>query len=222
VGSDASLSHCVPLAPEERSFANAWGRLPACPEKRLLEMPGKSTDQTIRKPRRHWPLAALVVSVAWLSFVVVEVVIFGVFIRELPTPFRIAAVVIPLVVLVGVALLLLLGTKIIPWRYGVFGPYECTPRPKYFHPRICINNAPCRPHLVSRYEIGQEGIELTYLFGSRAFLPAELITSIGPAADRLCVVEHDSPEIFSPLLVSQEVGEAILVGLGHADPAAKR
>jgi vacuolar-type H+-ATPase subunit I/STV1 len=178
-------------------------------------MTGKSTDQTIRKLRRHWLLAALVVSLAWLSFFVVEVVVFGVYIREFPTPFRIAAVVIPLVVLVGVALLFLMGTKIIPWRYGTFGPYECMPRPKYFHPHICIDNPPCRPHYVSRYEIGREGIELTYLFGSRAFLPAELIRSIGPAADRLYVVEHDSPEISGPLLVSHEVGEAILAGLGQ-------
>ena len=178
-------------------------------------MAHKSVHKPIRRPRRHWLLGALVVSLAWLSVFVTEVVLFATHIRQFPTPFRIAAIVIPLVVLIAVALLFLMGTKIIPWRYGIFGPYERTPRPKYFHPRICLDVSPRRPHYVSRYEIGQEGLELTYFLGSRAFLPAELITSIGPAADRLFVVEHNSPEISSPLLVSQEVGEAILAGLGQ-------
>ena len=106
-----------------------------------------------------------------------------------------------------------MGTKIIPWRYSVFGPYECSPRPKDFHPRICVNDAPRRPQYATRYEVGKEGIELTFIFGSRAFLPAELVTAIGPSELRTFVVEHDSPEIGSPLIVSKEVGQAILAGL---------
>jgi hypothetical protein len=179
-------------------------------------MTGKSTYRPIRKQHRRWLLYSLAVSLVWLSILILEVVVFGVLIRDLPTPFRIAAVVIPLVLLVGVALLFLMGTKMIPWRYSVFGPYECTPRPKYFHSPICIHNTSHFRQYVVRYEIGQEGIELTFLFGSRAFLPAESIIAIGRAGDCKCVVEHDSPEIESPLVVSEEVGEAIIAGLEGA------
>ncbi len=180
-------------------------------------MTGKSAYEPIRKEHHRWLYYSLAVSLAWTSLFVFEVVMFSVAIRGFPIPLRIAAIVIPLVVLVSVALIFLMGYKIVPWRYGVFGPYECRPRPKDFRPRICINEAPRRPQHATRYEVGEEGIELTFIFGSRAFLPAASITAIGPASWSTYVVEHDSPEIGSPLVVSQKVGEALLVGLGRAE-----
>lgn len=176
-----------------------------CPKNQALPIPRK----------RYWLFYSLAVSLAWVSFFIFEVIVFSASIRTFPTPFRIAAVVVPLVVLIALSLILLRGDKIIPWRYGPFGPYERAPRPKDFHPRICLKVAPQRPQYATRYEIGKEGIEMTFLFGSRAFLPASAITTIGPATWRTYVVEHDSPEIGSPLVVSQEVGEAILAGLGE-------
>lgn len=71
------------------------------------------------------------------------------------------------------------------------------------------------------FSISIRGIPLPFriaaiiFFGSPAFLPAESIAAIGPAAGRTYVVEHDSPEIGGPLIVSREVGQAILVGLGR-------
>ena len=183
-------------------------------------MTAQGEHQPIRKKHRRWLLYSLALGLIWTSFLVFEVVMFSVSIRSLPTPFRIAAVVIPLVVLVGVCLILVMGTRIVPWRYTVFGPYERSPRPKDFQARICMNVAPYRPQYVARYEVGKDGIELTFAFGGRAFLTATSITAIGPAAWRTYVVEHDSPEIGGPLVVSQEVGEALLVGLGRADSHA--
>lgn len=124
---------------------------------------------------------------------------------------------IPLVLLVKVCLILPIGTRIVPWRYSVFGPYERSSPPKGFRPQIYMSvDTPIHNH-VSRYEVGKEGIELTFVYGMRAFLPAEAITAVGPAAWRTYVVEHDSPEIEGPLVVSQEVGQAILAAQGRAD-----
>jgi hypothetical protein len=176
-------------------------------------MTEKADFQPIRKPHHRWLLYSLAVVVAWISIFVFEVVMFSVMIRDIPTPFRIAVVVVALIPALGLGLVLLMGTKMIPWRYGVFGPYECTPPPKGFQPRIVLCDAPRRPQHATRYEVGEEGIEITFIFGSRAFLPVSLITAIGPAAGKTYVVEHDSPEIGSPLVVPQKVGEAIIAGL---------
>ena len=176
-------------------------------------MTGKSDYQPIRKPHSRWLLYSSSVVVAWIFLFVFEVVMFSILIREIPTPFRIAVVVVALIPALALGLVFLMGTKIVPWRYGVFGPYECSPPPKGFRPRIVMCDVPHRPQHATRYEVGEEGIELTFIFGSRAFLPATSITAIGPACGTTYVVEHDSPEIGSPLVVSQKVGEAIIAGL---------
>ncbi|MBC7854550.1 MAG: hypothetical protein IAF94_14045 [Pirellulaceae bacterium] len=176
-------------------------------------------NQPIRKPHYRWLLLLLAAGLLFASVFVFEVMAFGFWIRELPTSFRIAAVVIPLIGAVAVGLILLLGSKIFPWRYSAFGPFELSPPPKGFRPQICMNVEPPLHKYVTRYEVGKEGIELTFYFGSRAFLPAASITAIGPVAGRKYVFEHDCPEIEGPLVVSQEVGQAIIAVLGRAGPS---
>ena len=177
----------------------------------------QSQHQPIRKQHHLWLFYLLAAGLGWVAIFIFEVALLSVLFREFPTPFRVAAVLIPTVVAFGFCLILIMGSKIIPWRYSVLGPYERSPPPKDFHPRICMNVAPSRPQYATRYEVGKEGIELTFAFGSRAFIPAATITAIGPGSWRTYVVEHDCPEIGSPLVVSKDVGEALLAGLERTD-----
>jgi hypothetical protein len=174
-------------------------------------------SQPIRKKDSHWKLYLIGVGLAGLTAFIFEVSLFEYYLWEATILFRIAAFTIPFVVLLGVILLLTIGTKIIPWRYTSFGPYERTPPPNGFQPHIRLSVAPRQPNFIQHLNIGREGMELTFgrLETSHAFLPASSITSIGPATRWTYVVEHDSPEIESPLIVSPEVGEAILAGLGR-------
>ena len=171
----------------------------------------------IRKKDSRWLLYFFAAGLAVASVFILEVAMLSVFASGLPTFFRVAAVVVPAIVLAAVLLIFLIGTKIVPWRYTIFGPYERSPVPKGFQPHIQMSVEPHHPHFITRYEVGKEGIELTYHRGTRAFLPSASITAIGPATWRTYVVEHDCPEIEGPLVVSQEVGEAIIAGLGRAD-----
>lgn len=175
--------------------------------------PTKSEHHPIRKPHNRWFYYSLTAVLAWLIVIVVEITVLVLGTREFPTLFRIAMIAIVLVPAFALFLVVVMGSRIFPWRYSVFGPYERAPPPKGFQPHIRLDVVPLQTHDIIRYDIGKDGIDLTYQRGTRAFLPACSISSIGPAAWRTYVVEHDSPEIESPLVVSQEVGEAILAGL---------
>jgi|SRR6185436_5878284 len=176
--------------------------------------------QPIRKKDSRWMLYAGGTAFAILAVFLLEASMFIYGVWNGPILFPILAIALPMLLLLGVVLVLTLGTKIFPWRYSVFGPYDRSLPPKGFQPHIRLSIAPSpQHHFISQLEIGREGIELTFswqtLFGqkqTRAFLPASAITAIGPAAWRTYVVEHDSLEIESPLVVSQEVGEAIIAG----------
>lgn len=172
-------------------------------------------SQPIRKKDSRWLLYAAAVGVAVLAIFTFEVSLFAYGLWEAPALFRIAALVVPLVVLLGFILIITMGTKIVPWRYSVFGPYERTLPPKGFQPHIRMSLEPQQPSFIRQVDVSEDGIELTFYryWQSRAFLPAASITAIGPAAWRTYGVEHNSLEVESPLIVSQEIGEAILAGL---------
>lgn len=169
----------------------------------------------IRKKHRWWLVyfwsAGLGLTFAWATGLALGYLAF----HDFPSPFRYVPAVIAAVVGIGFVLILLLGSRTLPWHYSRFGPYEFTPAPKGFQPHITMDVTPNRRHDVVQYGVGREGIELRFRAGSRVFLPVSFITGIGPGDWREFVVEHDFPEISSPLIVSQEVGEAILAGLGR-------
>lgn len=180
-------------------------------------MADKSVPQPIRKQHSRWLYYSLALGLPWLSVLALELAALFLGTWNFPAPLRgivLAFLLVPALVLV---LGVVLGTRIFPWRYSVFGPWERTPPPKGFQPHVRLSVTPHHPNFIQHLNIGQEGMELTFnrLGTSRAFLPASSITSIGPATKWSYVVEHDSPEIESPLLVSPEVGEAILAGLGR-------
>ena len=180
--------------------------------------------QPIRKKHHWWIWGAVGLWLLPIAYFLVFAAMVSVAARELPTFHWCAVLTIPFVVSGGLLLVLILGSKIFPWRYTFAGPYERTPAPKGFRPHITMTVAPNRPQYASRIEVGKEGIEMTFDFGfgsgSRAFLPTAFITAIGPGSWREYVVEHDFPEISSPLIVSKEVGEAVLAGLGSSNPSA--
>lgn len=174
-----------------------------------------ANSQPIRKKHSRWLVYLLLAGLGIAAVFVIEAGILNVFAIGFPSLIRILAVVVPAIVLLCFLLIVTVGTRIFPWRYSIFGPYERTPPPKGFQPHIRMSVDAYQPNYIWQVEVGHEGIALTmgrYL-PTRAFLPASSITAIGPAAWRTYVLEHDSSEIDSPLIVSQEVGEAILAGL---------
>jgi hypothetical protein len=188
-------------------------------------MTGKSDYQPIRKPHHRWLYYSLTVALLWLSAVGFEAVALFLGSWEFPIPFRIALLALILVPAFVLVMAMVMGTRIFTWRYSIFGPYERTPPPKGFQPHIQMSIAPGQPHFIEHFAVGREGLELTFCWNTlffrkqtRAFLPAAAITAIGPAAWRTYVIEHDSAEFESPLVVSQEVGEAILAGLNPKLP----
>jgi hypothetical protein len=174
-------------------------------------------NSPIRKKHSRWRVYLLLAGLAVASIFVLEATLLNVFAIGFPLLVRVAAVVVPAIVLLCFILIVTMGTKIFPWRYSIFGPYEPTPPPKGFHPHIRLNVDPQQPSFLQHLDVGREGIVLTIgrYWPTRAFLPSSAITAIGPAAWRTYVIEHDSPEIDSPLFVSQEVGEAIVAGGYH-------
>ena len=184
--------------------------------------PKKSEHHPIRKQHNRWLYYSLAAVLTWLAVLVFELTALFLGTWDFPTPFRIAVLAFLLVPAFVLVLSVVMGSRILPWRYSVFGPYERTPPPKGFQAHIRLSLDPQQPHFIRQLDVGRDGLELTFsgltLFGrwqTRAFLPASSITSIGPATWRTYVVEHNSPEIDGPLVVSQEVGEAILAGLGR-------
>ncbi len=174
--------------------------------------------QPIRKKDSRWVLFLIAGGIGVACIFILEATLLSVFASGLPTLFRLAAVVVPAIVLLGFVLIVVMGNRIFPWRYSIFGPYELSPPPKDFRPQICLSPSPFDPHSITRFAVGTQGIELTFSYGMRAFLPADSISAIGPAAGRTFVVEHDCPEIEGPLVVSQEIGQAIIAGLGRVEP----
>jgi hypothetical protein len=170
-------------------------------------------NSPIRKKNMLWLLYAAAFGLAMLAGFAIEASLFIYGLWDAPILFRIIAIAFPLLLLLGFVLVVTLGTKIVPWRYTILGPYERTPPPKGFRAHIWMSVTPERHNYITAYGVGKEGIELIFQSGGRGFLPAADITAIGPAAWRTYVVEHDSSEIESPLVVSQEVGEAIIAGL---------
>ncbi|MGI8982412.1 MAG: hypothetical protein ACR2FY_24535 [Pirellulaceae bacterium] len=172
-------------------------------------------SQPIRKKDSRWLFYAAAFGLAILAVFTFEVSLLAYGLWDAPIVFRIIAISVPLVLLLGFTLILTFGTKIVAWRYTIFGPYERTPPPKGFQPHIWMSVTPQRHNDITSYGVGKEGIELIFQSGARAFLPSSDITVIGPAAWRTYVVEHDSLEIESPLIVSQEIGETILAVLSQ-------
>lgn len=166
----------------------------------------------IRKKHLRWLVYLSATGIVLFSIWAVAVAIAYVISREASTGTRVVAMLIPTVVAFAFVLFVLLGNKIFPWRYGVLGPYERSPPPKDFHPRITMSFDIPDMQRAIRYEVGTEGIEITYA-NSRVFIPANTIRAIVSVGLRLYNIEHDCPETESPLSVRQEVGEAILAGL---------
>lgn len=178
-------------------------------------MSAKGEYQPIRKRDRWWLVYLAIAGTVFFSIWAVAVgLIFAAF-PEFPFPQRVVPTLIPSLIAVAFLLFVFFGSRIFPWRYGVFGPYERSPPPKDFRPRITMNFELPDVQGAVRYEVGKEGIEITYAgYGSRVFIPSGMIRAVVPLGLRLYDIEHDCPEIESPLNVSQEVAEALLAGLG--------
>lgn len=178
----------------------------------------KGEYQPIRKKHRWWLVYLTATGIVFISIWALAVgLIFAAF-SEFPFPQRVVPTLIPTLIAVAFLLIVFFGSRIFPWRYGVFGPYERSPPPKDFFPRITMSFDLPDIQGAIRYEVGKEGIEITYArYGSRVFIPSGTIRAVVPMGLRLFQIEHDCPEITSPLDVSKEVAEAILAGL--AGPA---
>lgn len=181
-------------------------------------MADKQVPQPIRKKHRRWLLYQTSAGIVFFSIWALAVGLTFAAFPESPLPQRVVAPLIPTLIAVAFLLVVLFGSRIFPWRYGVFGPYERSPPPKDFRPRITMNFDLPDVQGAIRYEVGTEGIEITYTrFGSRVFIPSGTIRAFVPMGLRLYNIEHDCPEIESPLNVTQEVAEALLAGLDKTD-----
>jgi hypothetical protein len=173
-----------------------------------------SEQKPIRKKHRRWLVYLSAAGIALFAIWAGAVAIAYDVSREASTGTRVVAMLIPTVVALAFVLVALLGDKIFSWRYSVLGPYERSPPPKDFHPRITMSFDLPDLQGATRYEVGAEGIEITY-GNSRVFIPASAIRDIVPMGLRMYDIHHDSPETESPLNVRQEVAEALLAGLGR-------
>ena len=181
-------------------------------------MKARFEHQPIRKKHRRWLLYLTAAGIVFFSIWALGAGLTFAAFPESPFPQRVVATLIPTLIAVAFLLVVLLGSRIFPWRYSVLGPYERSPPPKDFRPHITMKFDLPDVQGAIRYEVGKEGIEITYArYGSRVFIPADAIVAIVPMGLRLYKIEHDCPEIASPLDISKEVAEALLAGLGRTE-----
>jgi hypothetical protein len=181
-------------------------------------MKARREHQPIRKKHHRWLLYLTAAGMVFFSIWALAVGLTFTAFSESPLPQRVAATLIPTLIAVAFLLVVLLGSRIFPWRYSVIGPYERSPPPKDFRPHITMKFDLPDVQGAIRYDVGKEGMEITYArYGSRVFIPAGAVLAIVPMGLRLYQIEHDCPEIESPLSVSKEVADALLAGLGRTD-----
>jgi polyferredoxin len=99
-------------------------------------MKTRREHQPIRKKHRRWLLYLIAAGIVFFSIWALAARLTFAAFPESPIPQRIVATLIPTLIAVAFLLVVLLGSRIFPWRYSVIGPYERSPPPKDFSPQV--------------------------------------------------------------------------------------